>query len=116
MRKRPWVAASLFGTGGSSPTRVAEPGSVRGSRPAGAVGAARRVDGDECLAIAFEADVHAVPRRPRNLADDHAFGLGQGIDECALPRVPPADDRELECHLRGRLLLRWGRQSFNDLA
>lgn len=62
---------------------------------------AGRVDGQERFAVALEADVHAVARRTRHLADDDALILGDAVDESALAGVTSADNGDLQGHVRG---------------
>src|SRR5262249_11132278 len=75
---------------------------------------AGRVDGDEDLAVSLEADIDAVARGPRHLANDDALGLGQAVDERALARVAPADDGQLHGHVEVRLGLILLRQALED--
>ena len=76
---------------------------------------AGRVDGDERLAVALEAHVHAVARRAGHLADDHPLALGQAVDERALAGVAPADDGQLQGRVLRRRLQRFRRrQPFGD--
>lgn len=52
------------------------------------------VDGEKGLAVEFETDVDAVAGGAGDFADDHAFGLGEGVDEGAFSDVAASDNRQ----------------------
>ncbi len=87
-----------------------------------ALGAAEagRVDGHERLAVHLVADVDRVAGGAGHLADDHPFGLGQGVHQRALARVAAAHDGHLHhaffgqlgIEVHGRQLFQHGLQQF----
>ncbi len=62
------------------------------------------IDGEKRKPVEFEMDVDRVARGSRPLRDDHPLGVGQGVDECRLPRVGPAHHGDLHDRL-GRLCI-----------
>src|SRR5690606_5892599 len=62
------------------------------------------VDGNKGLVVKLEPHVDTVASCPRDLAYDHPLGLRQGIDEGALPHIPPSDDRHLHDRLFARVI------------